>query len=59
MTINPLDVNGLPPDDAPLAEIVGAEFDGHFITNAEVDSVSAHVTARIGVDCVVLVVLQA
>ena len=48
--------DGLSPDDAPVVEIVWAEFDGHFIARAEVDSVPAHVSAGIDVDFVVLVV---
>ena len=48
----------LPPYHAAAAEIVGAEFDGDFVTRAEENPVSAHVPAGIGADFVVLVVSQ-
>ena len=44
------------PDDASTVEIIGAEFDGHFVAGTEDDPVSAHVSARIDVDFVVLVI---
>ena len=50
--------NGLPPDDASAPQIVRAEFDGHCVACAEVDSVSAHVSAEVRVDFVVFIVLQ-
>ena len=58
MDISGLLFNGLPPDDASSSKIVRAEFNGHFVARAEVDSVSAHVSAEMCVDFVFLVVLE-
>ena len=57
MDISGVLFNGLSPYHSPTAKIIGAEFDGHFIARAEDDPVSAHVSAEIRVDFVVLVVL--
>lgn len=57
-----MDISGvsfiLPPYHAPPVEIVGAEFDSHFVASTEDDPVSAHVSAGVGVNFVSLVVLQ-
>ena len=58
MDISGVLFNGLPPDDAPTTEIIGAEFDGHCVARTEANSIPAHVSAEMGVDFVGLVVLQ-
>ena len=57
MDISGLLFNGLSPDHSPTTEIVRAEFDGNFIAGTEDDPVSTHVSAEVGVDCVVFIVL--